>query len=110
MTRSASSWLGQAALDPLHRVLVRVEEQPAVAASDEVQELRERELGLPPPAPSGCVGEERVLNPQTDPPLAVLILDLPERNEIDLPLERRAASLAPDTQPARAAALPVRRT
>ncbi len=60
-----------------------------MAASDQVQELRERKLGLSPPAPPGGVGEERVLDAKADPALAALALDAAERHQVCLAGERR---------------------
>ena len=47
---------------------------PPCPAADKVQELRDRELGLPPPAPPGGVCEERVLEAQADPAFPALVL------------------------------------
>ncbi len=58
-------------------------------ASDEMQELRERKLRLAPSRSSGDVREERVLDPQSDPALAVGGAHFPERHDVGLPLECR---------------------
>ncbi len=83
--------LGKAALDPLDRVLVGVQEKPAVSRADNVQELRDRELGLPPPAPPSGVCEERVLEAQANPAFPALVLHASEREEVTLARERREA-------------------
>ena len=108
MTRSANSGSVRQLLIR-DRILVRVQEHPAVPGADEVQELSERELGLPPPAAASRVGEEGVLEPQADFPLAPLSSTRPSgtRSRCPVNVGRLFGAGRP---PGRAAARPARRS
>ena len=79
--------------------------RPPCPAADEVQELCERELGLPPPRASGRIGEEGVLKAQPDAALTALALDYAQRHRSACP-SKSGGSSARDRRPGRAAARP----
>ena len=92
---SAAASLGSVEVgpDPLQGIAVGVEEEAAVAAADEVDELRDRRLGLAVARAAGDVGEEGVGGADPDDPLAALAGDPAERDQVGPALlEARAAS------------------
>jgi hypothetical protein len=68
--------------DPAQSVAVGIEEEAAVPAADQVDELGDRRLGLAVAAAPGDVGEEGVGSAGADHLLALLAADSPERNQV----------------------------
>lgn len=93
---------GEVGLDLVQRVLVRVEEEAAVAGAGEVDELADRGLGLAEPRPARHVGEERVRQRDADDAVARLVGRLAEREQVPLAGERRQSRRWRADDPARA--------